>query len=1089
MKTKTLRSGRIGLIMAFILLHLTTNAQTLLWSDEFNGNQLDESLWTYAIGDGCDQAICGWGNQELQTYTDNNTSIENGRLVITARRENVNGKEFTSARLFTKDKVSVKYGRVEASIKLPDMNNGLWPAFWMLGDGNRWPFTGEIDIMEAGFNATSTNTNIIAKANVFWRAEDAGVTGNLQYGNEDAFKYDAIAEAGKQLNDDFFVYRIDWTPTQLTAYVLETDSNGNPIESSAYEVFSFGNETTFESEFFSGDNFYILLNMAVGGWLPFSAAENTPANVSALPNYGSEARMLIDYVRVYEINGYGEVTLGNVEEELLSADGFGIFSDQITTANQLNFGVDAEIFLWEDPAGPSIQLDSVASPFGNQAFEVTFPANQYGGMTFNSSDILNINNYTNGSLRFKMKTSSQEPFNISIESNNGSSGVPFNRGEEKYGLIRDGQWHDVAIPLELLVTNFRGVQAPFTIGNIENNNPSVASTFLIDEIYYSSQPVSGFEKYLPPLGNYGLYAFSPVADELTLDTEGDLYVWEQTLIEGPSETYIGQEALSYVNNNRGWFGLGFTAEQIHDMSAFENGNLRFAMKTSSNETLNLSINIGLAVGTIVFEAGNDPYGFERDGQWHELSIPISDFEGLNVSGVKTLFSINGSGNISDLALADIYFEYIEEVDEELASIIVSPANSTINVGETRQFSAQGFDQNGNPVDVEFQWTATGGIIDSNGKFTGSTAGEFTIMAMSNGVTGEATVIVNPVFSGINIPGRVEAENFNTNGYYDTSTGNYGGAFRVSEDVDIELTGDIDGAYNIGWTEPGEWLEYDIFSNASNYDIDLRVASNVGGGVMRVEIGGVDVTGPVSVPYTGGWQSYQTISIENVEIGEGNHKMRVYFIAAGINLNYVSFIENISSPSECIQDNINGDYSVEISEDQSNPTLTFKPSKAGVGNPVSILYYGIDPNGTYPGYGVTPNEPFQINASQGQVIYFYYTYSVPEGGERNSSGSRHSFVVGSCGWNLRMVNKESNNISLSVDEFQVFPNPVENRLNISLKNDQFNSIEILDSSGRVIRELTTDHKKVELDLSGLPQGIYILKIHGEGTPIVRKIFKK
>ncbi|MCX2745451.1 DUF5010 C-terminal domain-containing protein [Mangrovivirga sp. M17] len=1318
MKTKTIILRRVGVFMALIFLQLTAHAQTLLWSDEFNGTQLDQSVWTYAIGDGCDQGICGWGNQELQTYTSNNTSIENGHLVITARRENVNGKSFTSARLLTKDKVSVKYGRVEASIKLPDMNNGLWPAFWMLGDGNRWPFTGEIDIMEAGFNATSTNTNAVAKANVFWRAEDAGVTGNLQYGNEDAFKYDAPAEAGKLLNEDFFVYRVDWTPDRLTAYVLETDVNGDPIEATAYEVFNIDKGTTFESEFFSGDNFYILLNMAVGGWLPFSSAENNPANVTALPNIGSEADMLIDYVRVYDINGYGEVTLGNVEEELLSADGFGLFSDGTTTASQLNFGVDAEIFLWEDPANPEIQLDSIASPYGDQAFEVTFPANQYGGMTINSSDILNFDNYRNGSLRFKIKTTSQEPFNISVESTNGASGVEFAAGEEKYGLVRDGQWHDVIIPLELLVTNFKGVQAPFTIGNVEFNNPTVASTFTIDEIHYSSQPAPEYEKYVPAIGNYGLYTNSTVADELTLGTEGDLYVWEQTLAEGPAETYNGQEALSYVGNNLGWFGLGFTADQIHDLSAFESGNLRLAMKTTSNETLNLTINIGLAEGTVVFEAGNDPYGFARDGQWHELIIPVSDFDGVNMSGVETLFSINGTGNITDLALADIYFEYtgtetkvltsidvnpstvsinegetqqftaqgydqngdpinasftwdatggtidgnglftgttqgtytitassnsvngtaqvtvnpvesgfifpglveaedyneggffdtsagntggayrsddvdiqvtgdatglynigwteagewleydinataaselydinlrlaspqgngklhieidgqdvtgpiypvntgnwqvystvvvenvaissgshvmrividapgfnlnyiegVESVEEPvLTSIVLSPDVATINEGQTQQFTAQGFDQNNEPINASFAWTATGGTIDNNGLFTGTIAGEFTVTATSGTVSGEAAVTVNSVFTGFNIPGRVEAENFS--GYYDTSPGNIGGAFRTNEDVDLEVTGDVDGLYNVGWTEAGEWLEFDINSTASNYDIALRVASAVGGGSLRVEIDGNDVTGSVAVPNTGGWQSYQTITIEDVDIAEGVHKMRVFFIAGGINLNYVAFAENVVVPTGCTQAYPNGDYTVEISRDSNNPTLTFVPGYNGIGNPATLLYYGTEPEGIYPGYVVSPDEPFQINAAEDQKIYFYYTYSVPEGGERNSSGNRHSFVVGSCTTDSRILGVE-NNQSLNGEELMLYPNPVQYELIVRLNNGDYESVQILDNTGRVIRVQAINKRETSINVQDLPRGMYVIRILGDNEPLTRKFMK-
>ena len=207
----------------------------------------------------------------------------------------------------------------------------------------------------------------------------------------------------------------------------------------------------FQSEFFSGDNFYILLNLAVGGWLPFSEPENNAGNVTALPTAGSEAQMLVEYVRVYDIGGIGEVNLGNVEEEVLGSNGFGIFADGTSVDSQLDFGIDAELFLWEDAAAPEIQLNTVSSSFGSEAYEITFPANQWAGMTLNSSDVLNLSNYSGGSLRLKVSTTSQEPFRIAAESAAGSAGVDFAAGEEKFGLLRDGQWHDVEIPIELVV--------------------------------------------------------------------------------------------------------------------------------------------------------------------------------------------------------------------------------------------------------------------------------------------------------------------------------------------------------------------------------------------------------------------------------------------------------------------------------------------------------------------------------------------------------------------------------------------------------------------------------------------------------------
>ena len=132
-----------------------TDGYKLVWEDQFNDGALDESKWYIEVnGD-------GGGNQELQYYRAENISVGpdedgNGCLIITARRENFNGKSFTSGRLNTSDRYEFTHGKVEASIKLPSTANGLWPAFWLLGadyDTKGWPRCGEIDIMEMGNSA------------------------------------------------------------------------------------------------------------------------------------------------------------------------------------------------------------------------------------------------------------------------------------------------------------------------------------------------------------------------------------------------------------------------------------------------------------------------------------------------------------------------------------------------------------------------------------------------------------------------------------------------------------------------------------------------------------------------------------------------------------------------------------------------------------------------------------------------------------------------------------------------------------------------------------------------------------------------
>ena len=128
----------------------------LVWSDEFSGKQIDTNKWDFQLGTGSQYGLEGWGNNELQYYRKENAYIENGNLVLEARKENYGGCAYTSARLRTvKDDgtglFTKTYGRIEARIKMPT-GNGIWPAFWLLpatSDYGTWASSGEIDILEA----------------------------------------------------------------------------------------------------------------------------------------------------------------------------------------------------------------------------------------------------------------------------------------------------------------------------------------------------------------------------------------------------------------------------------------------------------------------------------------------------------------------------------------------------------------------------------------------------------------------------------------------------------------------------------------------------------------------------------------------------------------------------------------------------------------------------------------------------------------------------------------------------------------------------------------------------------------------------
>lgn len=238
----------------------------LVFEDNFDTDGfIDPNVWNFDIGDGTAQGIPGWGNNELQTYTDrpDNATVENGFLLITAKQEAFNGASYTSARLTTKGKIQQQYGRFEARIRLP-YGQGMWPAFWLLGDdsdGEIWPQIGEIDVME---NRGQEPTKI--SGTVHGPGYSAGNSIFKEYTFENS-----------RVDTEFHVYGIEWGPDNINFYV--DDALYNQITP----------EDVTGEWVFNDRPFYILLNLAVGG------------NFVGSPNAETvfPQTMLVDYVRIY----------------------------------------------------------------------------------------------------------------------------------------------------------------------------------------------------------------------------------------------------------------------------------------------------------------------------------------------------------------------------------------------------------------------------------------------------------------------------------------------------------------------------------------------------------------------------------------------------------------------------------------------------------------------------------------------------------------------------------------------------------------------------------------------------------------------
>ncbi|TRX48004.1 carbohydrate-binding protein [Fulvivirga sp. M361] len=224
-------------------------------------------------------------------------------------------------------------------------------------------------------------------------------------------------------------------------------------------------------------------------------------------------------------------------------------------------------------------------------------------------------------------------------------------------------------------------------------------------------------------------------------------------------------------------------------------------------------------------------------------------------------------------------------------VVVEFWSSTSWLGQTRQPVTAGTGNISVTVNLPSAPPAgTGYIIKSSIRPTG---GDWTTAINTdnvNNITVTASSGQTP-FGGTarTVPGRVEAEDYDEGGqgvaYSDTNTANDGGQYRT-DGVDIQTTGDTDGNYNVGWTNTSEWMEYTInFSTTQDYDFFPRVASPASTAKFRILIDGVDKTGELAVPNTGGYQTYQTMHIRNINVTAGIHVVRLEIIAGGFNLNY------------------------------------------------------------------------------------------------------------------------------------------------------------------------------------------------------------
>lgn len=241
---------------------------SVVWSDEFDGETLDTTKWTFDIGD------WGWGNNELQYYTDSreeNARLDSGMLIIEARKDDL-GSPWTSARLTTRGKVSFLYGKIEFRAKVPK-ERGNWAAGWTLGDSyvdeKSWPYSGEIDILETvGYEMDSTSDTGIAHATVHTPAYYFKIENQISSTRE-----------VENITEQFHTYAVIWSPTEILGLVDD-------------EVYYTYDKNANEREWPFNKPQNIILNLAMGGG--WGGAKGLDESITS-------QQFIIDYVRVYEL--------------------------------------------------------------------------------------------------------------------------------------------------------------------------------------------------------------------------------------------------------------------------------------------------------------------------------------------------------------------------------------------------------------------------------------------------------------------------------------------------------------------------------------------------------------------------------------------------------------------------------------------------------------------------------------------------------------------------------------------------------------------------------------------------------------------
>ncbi|WP_166648133.1 Ig-like domain-containing protein [Hymenobacter sp. UV11] len=1134
------------LLILLCLSVFAASAQTLVWQENFDGTTINPDTWTFDFGDGCERGICGWGNQELEYYTSRpeNARIENGNLRIEARKESFLGKEFTSARLKTFGRMHFKYGTLEARIKVPNLQNGLWPAFWMLGTTGNWPASGEIDLMEMGSKASyPDNANKWVGAAVHW-----------DYKGSQA-DFDQVFKSATPLTDDYHVYKLQWDASVIKVFIDNVQFFSIDISKADSDMEEFHKPQ------------YVLLNLAVGG--NYTGKPN-PADITApLP-----AAMLVDYLKLYQNPG-DELYLG--KDHAFAGD-FGVYSERTTIVNKLVYdGQDANLYYWNNLTNITTP---VPVPFeGQQVLAVHANGGNWFGMGVDNV-AKNMGNFANGSLKFQFKTTYAGQFKVGVKSGHGESWINFPAGgAAQYGLVRDGNWHEVTIPLSTFDQPNLGMHIDLV---------SMTSLFM-----FAGDPASGAaDFYFDDIRLTGGVAANPPPTVALTAPANNAIVTLPASVTLTATATDDNGTVAKVEFYQGATLLGTsTASPYSYIWAAPAGVYTLTAKATDNEG---ATTISSPVTVFVSAAGNTAPTVSLTAPAASASFltpatitltanaadanggiyKVDFYQGTTLLGTSTTSpytyawvgakagsyaltakATDTGGLVTTSAVVNIT---VADPIVPTVSITAPVSGTSLPAPATLTIAATAADANGTITKVEFYQGATKLGEDLTAPYTYAwanvAAGSYSLTAKATDNDGNTT-ISDPVTLEVKAPA---CSNTAPNGEYryevytsgtdvsftfhplgataggnlalifirEGSAGAYPGypmvknaagdftftkaiasgtvtsfyfTYQVGSGGAEHNTADAPHSYTVGTvctgsstnnTPPTVSLTAPLASATFTTPATINLAATAAdadGTVTKVEFyqGTTKLGEDTTAPYTYAWTGVVTGSYVLTAVATDNSGATTTSASVTVLVR--------STDGSCA---VTADYSFRAVTTGTDVTFTFHPLGATAGGNLALIFIREGNAGAYPGYPMVKNAAgdftFTKAIASGIVTSVYFTYQVGAGGpERNSADAPHTYTVGtSCGGITTATVAPAAAAAASL-----YPNPLlvgEAVLAFTPAQATGYEAALYDLRGARVATLGTGRAAagqaltLAVPTAGLANGIYLVKLRTDSTVLVQRL---